>query len=108
MARQYNIQQPQQLSLTSMMYPHMRPTGPPQTYGTVDPSTVSPLVGPASPSYGRTHHGVQFHTGRSGRRGDLPEHDTVRSALLDDFRANKTGKWELRVCWSGFVTVVTI
>lgn len=91
------------------MYPHVRPAASPQTYGSMDYGSPVQMMGPGSPIYGRgtSHHGMHLHNGRSGRRGDSTDHPgTVRSALLDDFRANKTGKWELRVSYSFLGLVV--
>lgn len=46
-------------------------------------------------------HGMPFYhqNVRPGRRHDNSEATlALRSPLLDEFRANKTRKWELRVC----------
>ena len=98
------MQQAQQLSLPSMMYPHARPTVSPhpQAYGNVEYGSPVQIVNAGSPVYGRAagqHAPPSMHVpgGRPGRR-ELGEHPgVVRSALLDEFRANKAGKWELRV-----------
>ena len=50
--------------------------------------------------YGPAAHGIPFyhHNVRPGRRQDMSESLALRSPLLDEFRANKSHKWELRVC----------
>ena len=77
-----------------MLYANMRSTPSPHStpYGAaIDFSPQLPRgavfghAGPAQPGFG--------HGGRQGRRGD----GQVRSAQLDEFRANKSRKWELRV-----------
>ncbi|OBZ75114.1 Pumilio 2 [Grifola frondosa] len=102
---QYNLQQ--QLPPQNIMYANIRssPSPHPQAYGpAMDYASQVPLMVPGGAIYGHTSlaapvmHGYH-HGGRSGRRGGDGGGDgrgAIRSALLDDFRANKTRKWELR------------
>ncbi|OAX44672.1 ARM repeat-containing protein [Rhizopogon vinicolor AM-OR11-026] len=48
--------------------------------------------------YGPAAHGIPFyhHNVRPGRRPDANDSLALRSPLLDEFRANKSHKWELR------------
>ena len=83
-------------SVQNMLYANMRSSPSPHStpYGAavdfspqlphgVPRGGMFPNGGPPGPGYG----------GRHGRRGD----GAVRSAQLDEFRANKSRKWELRV-----------
>lgn len=56
---------------------------------------------PNGAMYGHTAHGIPFYHQnlRPGRRQDANDvGSALRSPLLDEFRANKARKWELRVC----------
>lgn len=98
----------QQLGPHGMMYANVRSTPSPhqQVYGHAD--LRAGVMVPAGTVYG--HPGMsphpqmqQFHQGgRGGRRGNAaPDHRvSIRSPLLDEFRANKNRKWELKVRWS--------
>lgn len=75
-------------NLRSSPSPHSSPYGAPIEYSPQLPRGVpyggmQPHAGPGPQGYG----------GRHGRRSD----GAVRSAQLDEFRANKSRKWELRV-----------
>ncbi|KAI0725121.1 ARM repeat-containing protein [Fomitopsis betulina] len=94
----------QQLGPHGMMYANVRSTPSPhqQVYGHAD--LRAGVMVPAGTVYG--HPGMsphpqmqQFHQGgRGGRRGNAaPDHRvSIRSPLLDEFRANKNRKWELK------------
>lgn len=95
---QYNIQQ--QMNHQNLLYPAMRSTPSPHPHGYpagVDYGAQMPMMlaggiygGPqAMHSYPRGMH--------QARREVFDVGMTLRSPLLDEFRANKARKWELRV-----------
>ncbi|CCM02367.1 uncharacterized protein FIBRA_04462 [Fibroporia radiculosa] len=98
---QYNMQHPHQ---PNVMFPNVRATPSPHPqafHGTVD--YQHPLMVPGGTIYGHAGMGplpmhAYHHGGRGNRRGDVrTDHRVaIRSPLLDDFRANKTRKWELK------------
>lgn len=97
---QYNIQQ--QMNHQSMMYPAIRSTPSPHSqayppamdYGSQMPMMLAGgMYGP-----GPQMHGYSQPI-RSGRRDANDAGMALRSPLLDEFRANKARKWELRVCY---------
>jgi hypothetical protein len=99
---QYNIQQqltPQQ----SLMYSSLRtPQSPlPQGYpANIDYAGPHPLIISGFGMYGTNPQAMQLYPQgmQSGRPADSSEPSTpLRSALLEDFRANRTRNWELRV-----------
>ena len=64
--------------------------------------TQLPFMVPGGALYGHAGlnaHGVPFYhqTLRAGRRHDNDATLALRSPLLDEFRANKSRKWELKV-----------
>lgn len=101
----YSMQQQQHIShqnllLQASMRPPPSPLPPmfgaPLDYSQQLPLVMGSMVPPGTPVYGPA--GSQpmhmFHNARGPRRDDGPA--ALRSALLDEFRANKTRKWELR------------
>ncbi|KAF9464721.1 ARM repeat-containing protein [Collybia nuda] len=92
---QYNIQQ--HLTSPNPLYGQIRstPSPHPQPYG-MDYGPHVPHMIPGG-MYGHTPMAVYAHSMRHPRRNDviLPS-QPPRSALLDEFRANKVRKWELR------------
>lgn len=95
---QYNIQQ--QLNHQNIMYPAIRSTPSPhrQAYPTaLDYGSQMPMM-LAGGLYGPT--GPQMHgysqPMRPGRRDGGDSGMALRSPLLDEFRANKARKWDLR------------
>lgn len=72
--------------------------------GTIDYGAQVPFVlhnGAMFTHANMSAHGMPFYhqNVRPGRRHDNSEATlALRSPLLDEFRANKTRKWELRVC----------
>ncbi|THH16351.1 hypothetical protein EW146_g4279 [Bondarzewia mesenterica] len=93
---QYNLQQHQQMTSQGLIYPSLRSSpSPHQAYaGTLDYGSQLPLMLPGGAMYaGLSPHMYQqgMHSGRR-REGDT----ALRSPLLDEFRANKSRKWELR------------
>ncbi|KAF8894634.1 armadillo-type protein [Infundibulicybe gibba] len=93
---QYNIQQ--QLSPQNVMYGSMRstPSPHPQPFGgAVDYGSPISVMMPGGPMFPQPMH-VYARGLRQGRRNDWSEPTALRSALLDEFRANKARKWELR------------
>lgn len=98
---QYNLQQHQQMTSQGLMYPSLRSSpSPHQAYaGALDYGSQLPLMLPGGAIYAglspQSMHMYQqgIHSGRR-REGDNP---ALRSPILDEFRANKSRKWELRV-----------
>ncbi|KAH9951939.1 ARM repeat-containing protein [Amylocystis lapponica] len=99
----YNMQQ--QLPTQGLMYANLRSTPSPhqQAYAAaMDYGSQLSLMVPGGTIYG--HAGMNpptmhmYQQGGRGRRGDDrgDNHGAIRSPVLDDFRANKTRKWELR------------
>ncbi|KAI0950570.1 hypothetical protein AcV7_008993 [Taiwanofungus camphoratus] len=107
---QYNLQpqQPQQPQHPprNMMYANLRstPSPHPQAYAAaMEYGSQLPVMLPGGTMYGHAAMNppamhMYPHGGRIGRRGDggLDNHAALRSPLLDEFRANKARKWELR------------
>jgi pumilio RNA-binding family len=88
----------------NLMYSAMRstPSPHPQAYQTaLDYSPQIPMM-LGGGLYGRQMHGYLQHMRPSRRDGGEPGM-TLRSPLLDEFRANKARKWELKVstCFDG-------
>jgi hypothetical protein len=91
---QYNIRQ--QMNHQNLMYPALRSTPSPHPqaylamdYGQMPIMITGGLYGPTGPQM----HGYSHHM-RFGRRdGEV----AIRSPLLDEFRANKARKWDLKV-----------
>lgn len=90
----------------NILYANLRstPSPHPQAYAAaLDYGSQLSLMMPGAALY--AHAGMSapaMHLyqqgGRSGRRGDDRDHNiAIRSPVLDDFRANKTRKWEIRV-----------
>ena len=86
------------------MYTNVRstPSPHPQAYPADLRSGVMVAAGTVYGPPGMPHHPQmpQFqHGGRGGRRGNVTADHRVaiRSPLLDEFRANKSRKWELKV-----------
>lgn len=66
---------------------------------TADYGAQLPFMIPNGAMYGHTTHGIPFYHQnlRPGRRQDANDAGSaLRSPLLDEFRANKARKWELR------------
>ncbi|TFY82620.1 hypothetical protein EWM64_g1389 [Hericium alpestre] len=90
---QYNLQQHQQMTSQGLMYPSLRSSpSPHQGYaGALDYASQMPLQ-----VYGglglQTMHMYPGPQGGRRREGEV----ALRSPLLDEFRANKTRKWDLR------------
>lgn len=85
----------------NLMYPTMRSSPSPHTqaYSALDYGSQIPMM-LAGGMYG--HGGPQAIHGysqviRPGRRDSSETSIALRSPLLDEFRANKTRKWDLRV-----------
>lgn len=112
---QYTIQsQHQQLShqqnliLASIRHstpsPHSQPYPTSIEYTGQLPVLLGTNVLPPTPIYSHgvsNTHAIHLYPNlRSSRRLDAGDSTPLRSALLDEFRANKTRKWELRVRWS--------
>ncbi|TFK54861.1 ARM repeat-containing protein [Heliocybe sulcata] len=98
---QFNISQQQQLSTQSLLYPSVRSPPSPHTQGYgMDYSQQVPIMIPGAPIYGGgiSPQSMQMFSqgGRSGRRDGNDVGVALRSALLEEFRANKSRKWELR------------
>lgn len=92
---QFNIQQ--QISPQSLLYNALRstPSPHPQAFGT--PFDYGQMVLSGAPLYGPGPQGApMFSQGSRATRREGEGHSTLRSPLLDEFRANKTRKWELR------------
>lgn len=86
------------------MYPAMRSSpSPHQAYAAaVDYGAQMPMM-MAGGMYGpQGMPGYPQHM-RSGRRDNGDAVAALRSPLLDEFRANKTRKWELKVSYSFFL-----
>ena len=66
---------------------------------TMDYGTQLPFMLPGGALYGLNAHGIPFYhqTMRPGWRHDNDVTSALRSPLLDEFRANKSRKWDLRV-----------
>lgn len=89
------------------MYANLRstPSPHPQAYAAaMEYGSQLPVMLPGGTMYGHAAMNppamhMYPHGGRIGRRGDggLDNHAALRSPLLDEFRANKARKWELRV-----------
>lgn len=108
---QYSLQLQQQMSHQNMLLAaSMRPPpsplpamfGAPLDYSQQMPVVMGSVVASGAPMYG---HGASqpihmFQHARGPRREDGPA--ALRSPLLDEFRANKTRKWELRVSSPSF------
>ena len=89
----------QAMAQQNVLYPNLRSSPSPHSTPYGAPLDYSPQLPRGVP------HGVMYphaglgagpgfvHGGRHGRRSD----GAVRSAQLDEFRANKSRKWELRV-----------
>ena len=95
---QYNLQQHQQMTSQGLIYPSVRSSpSPHQAYPTLDYGSQLPMMLPGV--YGglnpQAMHMYQQGV-HSGRRKES-EGVALRSQLLDEFRANKSRKWELRV-----------
>ncbi|KZT09429.1 ARM repeat-containing protein, partial [Laetiporus sulphureus 93-53] len=101
----YNLQQHHQMS-QGIMYGNLRssPSPHPQSYpNAIDYHAQMAMMVPPTPLYGQGNvnpaslHSYQ-HAARPGRRGasGVDHRVAIRSPLLDDFRANKTRKWELK------------
>ena len=91
-----------------MMYANVRSTPSPHPQAYPGPADLRPgVMIPAGTVYGppgmSPHPQMhQFHHGgRGGRRGNVASDHRVaiRSPLLDEFRANKSRKWELKVLY---------
>ena len=65
---------------------------PHQTFTRLEYGTRLPLAVPYG--HGPLH---VYPQGMRGRRRDVDPSAALRSPLLDDFRSNKSRKWELRV-----------
>lgn len=94
---QYNIHQ--QLASQTLMYNAIRSTPSPHRQGYVD-YTQFPFIIPGTLGVYNHHpaHIYQSNMRTNGRRG-YPNEDVtaaLRSPILDEFRGNKTRKWELR------------
>lgn len=99
---QYPIQQ--QINATNLMYNAMRSSpSPHQGFMSLEYGTQLPMMLP----YGHSPLHMYPQGIRNGRRDGDPS-TTLRSALLDDFRANKSRKWELRVSILQSCTLVCI
>jgi hypothetical protein len=85
--------------LSNTFCPTMISYTPRQVYA-ADYGAQIPFMIPNGAMYGPAAHGIPFyhHNVRPGRRQDTSESLALRSPLLDEFRANKSHKWELRVC----------
>jgi pumilio RNA-binding family len=100
MFNKYNIQQ--QMNHQNIMYPAIRTTPSPHSqaypsaldYSSQIPMILGGMYGPTGPHI----HGYSQHM-RHGRRGGGESGMALRSPLLDEFRANKARKWELRVSY---------
>ena len=84
------------------MYPSMRSTpSPHQAFAAaIDYGSQIPVMLPGSAMYSHNPQAMHaYQQGmRPGRRNDGTEPSmALRSPLLDEFRANKARKWELRV-----------
>ncbi|KAF8654193.1 hypothetical protein AX16_003722 [Volvariella volvacea WC 439] len=91
----YNITQ--QIASQNMLYGPVRstPSPLPQAFvPTFDYATQMSMMLPGGGLYAPSPH-MFPHNVRNGRRGEGDGHP-LRSALLDEFRANKSRKWELR------------
>ena len=77
----------------------LRSHTPHQVYA-ADYGTQLPFMIPNGAMYGPAAHGIPYYhpSVRPARRQDTNDSSALRSPLLDEFRANKSHKWELRVC----------
>jgi len=78
----------------------------------IEYGTQLPFMVPGGPLYGHAGlnaHGIPFYhqSVRPGRRHDNDATLALRSPLLDEFRANKSRKWELRVSCVVNLRVIT-
>ncbi|KAF8636458.1 hypothetical protein AX17_003274 [Amanita inopinata Kibby_2008] len=88
---QYSMQQ--QINASNLIYGAMRssPSPHPQAFPGLEYGAQLPMILP----YGHGPLHVYSQGGRGGRR-DADPSAALRSPLLDEFRANKSRKWELR------------
>lgn len=104
-SQHHQLSHQQNLILASIRHstpsPHSQPYPTSIEYTGQLPVLLGTNVLPATPVYS---HGVNnphamhiYPNLRPGRRLDIGGSTPLRSALLDEFRANKTRKWELRV-----------
>ena len=103
---QYNIQQQMNQNL---MYPGIRSTPSPhsQAYPTaLDYGSQIPMM-LGSGIYGPTGRQMAGYLQpmRPGRRDGGESGMALRSPLLDEFRANKARKWELRVSYCSVTSI---
>lgn len=86
----------------NVMYSNLRSSPSPhlQAYPALEFASQLPMVVPGSvygPGVSPTSpHPLHHHPHRGRRAHDSG--NTLRSQLLDEFRANKTRGWELKVC----------
>lgn len=87
------------------MYSQIRSSPSPHTqaYGAaLDYSAQLPVMLPGGTMYGPGVNQQAMHLYQQGMRGGRIDNEpaaTLRSQLLEDFRANKARKWELRVSY---------
>lgn len=103
--QQYAIQQQQQLN--QQMYAavrHSTPSPHAQNFGAIDYGSQLPMMMPGSAVFGTpsgANQGMSLYQQSLGHarklNGEGSPGMTLRSALLDEFRANKSRKWELKV-----------
>ena len=102
---QYAIQQQQQLN--QQMYAavrHSTPSPHAQSFAPIDYTGQLPMMMPGSAMFGTpggANQALSLYQQSLGHgrkfNGDGSPGLTLRSALLDEFRANKSRKWELKV-----------
>jgi pumilio RNA-binding family len=87
------------------MYSQIRSSPSPHTqaYGAaLDYSAQMPVMLPGGAMYGPSVNHQAMHLYQQGMRVGRTDNEptaTLRSQLLEDFRANKARKWELRVSY---------
>jgi pumilio RNA-binding family len=85
------------------MYSQIRSSPSPHTQpyaATLDYSAQMPVMLPGGAMYGHSVNPQAMHLYQQGMRvgrSDSEPTATLRSQLLEDFRSNKSRKWELRV-----------